>query len=121
MLLHIEERHLEPDITQLELSGRLELGSETQRVETLIDELADRPTRKVILNLTGLSYIDSAGIGMLALATGKMKGAGGNLVVVTGKGKVLDMLAQTQLNRVVSVAGTVAEAAAALGGRSTGA
>ena len=63
-----------------------------------------------VLDLTKVDYIDSAGIGLLALATGKMKQAGGKLAVVAGPGKVLDMLNLTQMTAVVTVRGTVAEA-----------
>jgi anti-sigma B factor antagonist len=110
MLLQIEERHIEPDLTVLELAGRLALGRESQRIENLVDEFVKKSDLRVILDLTKVDYIDSAGIGLLALATGKMKRAGGKLAVVAGPGKVLDMLNLTQMTAVVTVRGTVAEA-----------
>jgi anti-anti-sigma factor len=110
MLLQIEERHIEPDITVLELAGKLALGRESQRIETLVEELTKKSARRVIFDMTKVDYIDSAGIGLLALATGKMKAAGGKLAVVAGPGRVLDMLTLTQIVNVVTVRGTVAEA-----------
>jgi anti-sigma B factor antagonist len=104
MLLQIQERHIEPDTTVLELAGKLALGRESQRVEMLVDELVKKSARKVIFDMTHVDYIDSAGIGLLALATGKIKAAGGKLVVVTGPGKVLDMLKLTQMIAVVTAA-----------------
>jgi len=114
MLLNIVEKKLEPDITVVEVSGRLALGRESQRIETLVDELSKKGEARVVIDLTGVEYIDSAGIGMLALASGKMKEAGGKLVLVAPEGRVLQMLKLTQMNAILNVSGTVAEAVAAL-------
>ena len=118
MLLQIQERHVEPDITVLDLAGKLALGRESQRIETLVDELAKKAARKVIFDMTKVDYIDSAGIGLLALASGKIKDSGGKLIVVTGPGRVRDMLKLTQMVQVVTVSGAIAEAEAMLGGTS---
>ena len=121
MLLQIQERQIQPDITVVELSGKLALGRESQRIETLVDELAMKAVHKVIFDMTQVDYIDSAGIGLLALATGKVKESGGKLVIVAPAGKVLGMLKLTQMTAVVTVCGTIAEAEAALGGAATSA
>lgn len=115
MLLQIEERELEPDIALLELKGRLALGRESQRVEALAEELVKARRLKAILDLTGVDYIDSAGIGILALVAGKLKAAGGALAVVAPEGKVRQMLTMTQMVRILSVRSTVGDAVATFG------
>jgi anti-anti-sigma factor len=115
MLLQIEEHQLDGGITLVAMSGRLALGRESQRIETLVDELAKKGARKVIFDLSQVDYIDSAGIGLLALSSGKTKESGGKLVVVPGSGRVLEMLKLTQMTAVLTVSATVAEAQAALG------
>ena len=115
MLLQIDERELEPDITLLELRGRLALGRESQRVEALAEELVRERRLKTILDLTGVDYIDSAGIGILALVAGKLKAAGGALAVVAPEGKVRQMLTMTQMVRILSVRATVGDAVATFG------
>ena len=114
MLLEIAERQMEPDITVVELTGKLALGRECQRVETLVEDLAKRHSKRVIIDMTGVDYTDSAGIGMLALAAGKMKEAGGSLAVVAPEGKVLHLLNLTQLTAIIKVCPTVDAAVAAL-------
>jgi len=114
MLLNIVERKVEPDITVVEVSGRLALGRESQRIETLVDELSKQGSARVVIDLTGVEYIDSAGIGMLALASGKMKEAGGKLALVAPEGRVLQMLNLTQMNAILTVCGSVAAATAAV-------
>jgi anti-anti-sigma factor len=115
MLLQIEERRIEPDITVVEMAGKLALGRESQRIETLVEEFAKRSVHRVIFDLTKVDYIDSAGIGLLALSSGKMKAAGGKLAVVAGPGRVLDLLKLTQMTLVVTVCATVADAELAFG------
>ena len=41
MLLEIAEREMAPDITVVELAGTLALGRESQRIETLVDDLVE--------------------------------------------------------------------------------
>jgi len=116
MLLTIEERLIEPNIALLELKGKLAIGREIQRVETLIETMVLDGRTRAIFDLSGVDYTDSAGIGMVVLAAGKLKGAGGKLVVVAAHGgRVHQMLALTQINSIVQVCGTVVEAIAAFG------
>ena len=75
----------------------------------------------MIFDLTGVEYIDSAGIGVLALAAGKVKEVGGALAVVAGPGRVSDLLKLTQMDAVMKVCGSLADAQAALGGAAAGA
>jgi len=113
MILQIEQRRIEPGITVVELAGKLSLGHESQRIEALVEELASSGERKIVLDMTGVDQIDSAGVGLIALASGRLREAGGRVVVVAPEGKVLQLLKMTQMNLIVTVIGTVAEAAAA--------
>jgi anti-anti-sigma factor len=114
MLLEIQEREMEPDLTLVELTGKLSLGRESHKIEDLVGELVQRNALKTILDLSKVDYIDSAGIGLVALAAGTLKQAGGKLVVVAGAGRVLNLLNLTQVSAIVTVCSTVDEAAASL-------
>ena len=114
MLLEIAERKIEPDITVMELRGKLALGRESQRIEALMEEYARQGTLRVILDMSGVDYIDSAGIGVVALSSGRIKDAGGKLAVVAPEGRVLQLLKLTQINTIVTVCTTVGEAEAAV-------
>lgn len=115
MLLQIEEKRIEPDITLFELKGKLALGRESQRVELLAAELVKTGRLKAILDLTEVDYIDSAGIGILALISGKLHEAGGKLAIVAPEGRVLHMLQMTQMTKILQVSPTVADAMTAFG------
>ena len=113
MLLQIDQRRLEPDACVVSLSGKLALGRESQKVEGIIDELIRNGERKLIFDLTALHYIDSAGVGALAYCAGKLREAGGRLVVVAAEGRVRQILKSTQVDSIVPVCGTM-EAASLL-------
>jgi anti-sigma B factor antagonist len=114
MLMQIAERKIEPDITVMELTGKLALGRESQTVEALVEEYAQKGILRVILDMSGVDYIDSAGIGVVALSSGRIKEAGGKLAVVAPEGRVLHQLRMTQMNTIVKVCATVGEAEAAV-------
>jgi anti-anti-sigma factor len=114
MVLQIEERQIAPGITCIQLTGKLTLGRESQRLETLAADLAGKGAAKVILDLTKLDYIDSAGIGIITLASGRVKQAGGKMAVVAGEGRVLDVLKVAGVDGLLNVSGTVELAAAAV-------
>ena len=115
MLLQIEEKLIRPGVTLVELKGRLALGRESQRVESIADELVKNGHLKVVMDLSGVDYVDSAGIGILALISGRMKEAGGHVAMVVPEGRVLQMLNLTQMNRILSISATVAEALSTFG------
>ena len=110
MLLQIEEKRIDPDLTVVELVGKLALGRESQRIETIIDELLKSGRVRVILDMTGVDYIDSAGIGLIALTSGRLKEAGGKMVIVAPEGRVLSLLKMTQVSMIVTICSTALEA-----------
>lgn len=62
--------HEADDVTVLTLAGQMLLDDGDLAFRKRIHELADRGRVKVVLEMGGVTYIDSAGIGMIA---GKLK------------------------------------------------
>lgn len=114
MLLQVEEHEIEPGTVHLALKGRLALGRESQRVETLSTELVARGVGKLILDLAGVDHIDSAGVGVVTMCAGTMKQAGGQMVVVAPAGRVRDLLKMTGVDTIVSVVASLDAAKAAV-------
>ena len=114
MELQIDERKIEPDIMVIQLSGNLALGRESQRIEAMVEEYSKSGGRRLILDMSGVEHIDSAGIGIIGLAAGAMKQAGGTLAVVAVEGRVLQMLKMTQMNQIVTVCASAEEAVRAV-------
>ena len=64
MSLSMKTRKIE-DIVALDLSGRLTIGEPTLLLRETIRRYTSDGSRKFIVNLGGVSYIDSAGLGEL--------------------------------------------------------
>ncbi|MDP9262859.1 MAG: STAS domain-containing protein [Acidobacteriota bacterium] len=112
MLLNIQKKRVEPDIMVIALEGRICLGNSAKELEWTVTELQEANEKKVIFDLSGVTMMDSTGIGIVAMCSGKMKKAGGELRVAGAKGVVEDVLKLTHMESIVSVHATTAEAVA---------
>ena len=77
------------DIAIVDLSGRIVLGDGSGLVRNTIKDLISRGTRSVLLNLGGVSYMDSAGLGELVGAYVSVTSAGGKIKLVNAQGQGL--------------------------------
>ena len=96
MLLEIETKRIAPDITILELTGKIALGRESQRIETLVQDLLRQNERKIIFDLTRVDHMDSTGIGVMAYCFGTLNRCGGEFRVAGANGKVLPLSATVE-------------------------
>lgn len=108
MVLKIETRRVEPDITVVEFGGRITLGNESQRIEPLVRGLLNRSEKKLIFDLSGVDYIDSTGIGIVAFCSAAVAQADGalRLTLVSG-GRVEQVLKATRLDNIIPCFATV--------------
>ena len=113
-MLQIEQHQLESGVLHIQVSGRLALGRESQRLDTIAAELAGKGAPRIIVDLTQVEYIDSAGVGVLAMVSGRVKEAGGKMATVVVAGRVLDILKLARVDGLLNVNGTVESATAAV-------
>lgn len=111
-MLKIETRELTPDIVVLEIAGRITLGGESKQLDWAVDKLIGEGRKKVIFDLSGVTSIDSTGIGIVVMSSGKIKKAGGELRVAGATAHVEDVLKMTNVNQIVALHPTTAAAAA---------
>ena len=103
----MKTRKVEPDLTVVELTGHLNLGNELMSVETAVKRLIDEGSRKLVIDLSKLDYIDSAGIGMLVACNGQMDRVGGKLRVAGAQGTVAKSFEVVHMDRITSLDGDV--------------
>jgi anti-sigma B factor antagonist len=112
LILTIERSQIPPDITVLELTGRIVLGNNSRDVELKLAEILGEQNKKIIFDLKGVTLIDSTGVGILVVCQGKVTQAGGELRIAGASGIVDEVLKMTSVNKLVRLFPTVPEAAA---------
>ena len=111
----VEVKSIAPDIQLLELNGRLVLGRESQRLEWQVEELVNAQKTKVIMDMSLVPYVDSAGLGVLVGCNGKIKNAGGEMRLAAVEARVIQLLKLAFLDSIFTMDATVADASKALG------
>jgi anti-sigma B factor antagonist len=110
-MLEIQTKELPPNIVVLEIAGRITLGRECKQLEWAIESLVGEGRKKVIFDLTGVSNVDSTGIGIIVMSAGKLKKAGGELRVAGATTHVEEVLKMTNVDQIVVLHPTTAAAA----------
>lgn len=120
MLLQIETRRIGPDVAVLELAGKIALGRESQRIETVVQDLLRQNEKKIIFDISHVDHMDSTGIGVMAYCFGTLNRCGGEFRLAGACGKVLHLLQITHLDKVLPLCSSVDEACRSLGVKSPG-
>ena len=96
----------------LDLSGRITLGEGSVTLRDSVRDLLSKGSKKILLNLGDVTYIDSSGIGELVSAFTTVKNQGGDLKLLNLTKKVHDLLQITKLYTVFDVKDDAASAVA---------
>ena len=96
-------RRLVDGVTVLDVTGRIVLGEESSMLREELKDLASSGQKKVLLNLAGVSYIDSSGLGALVSGFTTFTGQQGQMKLLNLTNKVQDLLQITKLLTVFEV------------------
>jgi anti-sigma B factor antagonist len=110
LITETKTHRVEPDITVFEISGRLNLGNLLQSAESAMRGLIDGGARKLVIDLTGLSAIDSSGIGTLISCAGQMDQLGGQVRLAGAQGSVGKILETVHMHRIIPLYADLASA-----------
>jgi anti-sigma B factor antagonist len=109
--VNLTKKKADAGVVVLELSGYIRMGPDCKQLTNQVDELIRENESRVILDLSGVDLIDSAGIGTIVLCFSRLKKAGGSLRIAGAKGMVDTVLHTTQVHRAISLFPAVADAA----------
>jgi anti-sigma B factor antagonist len=94
--LNISERQA-GDVTILDMDGKVTIGEGSVALRTAIRRLIGEGKKKILLNLSGVGYVDSSGIGELVSSFTTVNKEGGQLKLLNLTQKIQDLLAITKL------------------------
>jgi len=113
MTLRMETR-VEGEVIILHCVGRIVFGDEVAAFRDRVKNIL-LGTRKIVINLSGIEYIDSAGLGTLVGLLASTRNRNGEIKLVRPTRRVTDLLRQTRLNTVFHSYESDNEAVAAFG------
>ena len=90
------------DVAVLLCSGRIVFGEEASALRDKVKSVLN-DSKKIVLNLGGVSYIDSGGLGVLVSLFTSARGAGGDIKLANLTQRVGDLLQITKLLTVFEV------------------
>lgn len=91
------------DVTILDLVGKVTIGEGSVALRGAIRRLLGEGKNKILLNLAGVGYVDSSGIGELVSSYTAVNKEGGTLKLLKLTQKIQDLLAITKLLTVFDV------------------
>jgi anti-sigma B factor antagonist len=96
MRITIDERSL-GSVTVLDIAGRLTIDGGAEYLKDKINSLIAQGRTRILLNLRGVPYIDSGGLGQLVASYGSVMKNGGALKLLHANARNHDLLSITRL------------------------
>jgi anti-anti-sigma factor len=109
--LYINERR-ERDVAVLDLRGRMRISGGTLALHRSIRCLVDEGKTKILLNLAGVTHIDSSGLGELISSYVTLSNKGGQIKLVHLTDRLQDIMTITKIVTVFDVYDNEADALA---------
>ena len=114
--LYIHERR-EGDVAVLDLKGRIRISGGTLALHKSIRCLVQEGKTKILLNLAGVTHIDSTGLGELISSYVTLSTKGGQIKLVHLTERFRDIMTITKLVTVFDVYDNEPDALASFNGR----
>ena len=89
-------------MTVIVLEGSLEVGKQEKLKEDLLKQISS-PSRRAVLDLTAVDFIDSACLGALIAVTRRLREQGGDIKISGLSAEVKSIFQITRLDRVFEV------------------
>jgi len=110
--MDIRERRVR-DVAVVELAGRLTVNDQPGVLKDAVANAVGRGARRVVLDLSGVHYLDSTRLGELIAAHVTVSRQGGRLTLVGTPPRIVELLDMAGLDGVFQRAATVDEAVGA--------
>src|SRR5712664_2239925 len=107
--MQIEERAV-GDVVVLDLKGKITLGEGDELLKDKVNSLVNQGHKKIVLNLGGVPYVDSAGLGEIVRTYTTVSRQNGSLKLVNLTKRITDLLSITKLLTIFDTYDTEADA-----------
>jgi anti-sigma B factor antagonist len=97
------------DAYVVSVSGELDIAT-AGRLGDELGRTSERGARRVIVDLVGLTFIDSVALGVLTEEARRLRASGGTCIVVSQDPRILRVFEITGLDRIFRIERSLAEA-----------
>ena len=97
------------DAFVVSVSGELDIATAGRLGEEL-ERTSERGARRVIVDLVGVTFIDSVALGVLTEEARRLRASGGTCIVVSQDPRILRVFEITGLDRIFRIERSLAEA-----------
>ena len=112
MFLDAEFEQADAATIVVKLNGRMTLGMRLREIESKMNHAVDGGVRRLVIDLRGIDYADSAGLGLIMLLYGKMKTVQGSLRIAAPSPTLLQLFELTNTNQILAIYPDIAAALA---------
>ena len=102
------DKALHRGVDVVRMTGEVDLYTAPD-LKVTIYEVLDSGANDIILDMTGLEFMDSAGLGVLVGTLKRVRSAGGSLYLVCDRDNLLKVFSLTGLDKVFSICPTLEE------------
>ena len=90
-------------VAVVDLTGKITIGEGDVVLREEVNKLLEGDVKSILLNLNGVTYMDSAGIGELVACYKRAAETGAKLKLLNPSGRVSDLLSLTKLQQVFDI------------------
>ena len=108
------QNRVDDGVAVVTVTGDVDVATCAALRDSLLQVIADENFRGMVVNLAGVSFIDSTGIGVLVGAWRRTKATDGDLALASTSRQAQSVLDATGLTKVLSIYGSEEEAVQAL-------
>jgi anti-sigma B factor antagonist len=91
------------DVTIIDVDGKIVLGDGDVEIKQIVDDLLGRGVKKVVLSLTKVPYLDSAGLGEIIRCFTALRKSGGSFKLLSPNQRIIDLMTITKLLDVFDI------------------
>jgi anti-sigma B factor antagonist len=114
MILQVEIEKPSPGVAVVHFTGALTLGTSLHAADAQLQKTIKDGAAKVVLDMAGVPYMDSAGLGVLVQASGIARQQGGDLRLSGVSGRVEELIRMTRTDALLPMDADVDSSLAAM-------
>jgi anti-sigma B factor antagonist len=85
------------DVVIIDVDGKIVLGDGDVEIKKIVDNLLGKGSRKFLLNMAKVPYLDSAGLGEIIRCFTALRKSGGSFKLLSPNHRIIDLLTITKL------------------------